>query len=450
VNCAVVLFNRDLRVHDHPALHHAAGHARRVVPLFVLDPALVVDAPNRLHFLLDCLEDHRARLRERGGDLLVASGDTVDETMRIAKMHGAQAVFASADVTRRARRRQTRLADACARERLEWRTFPGATVVPPGELAPVGGDHYRVFTPFWRAWQAASHRRPLPAPRRLEIPTDLAVVPVPSFGRLGVGRPSPQLPAGGESVARRMVKAWGRDCLGRYADRHDDLATDGTSRLSPYLHFGCVSALEVAARFEGRDGGEALVRQLCWRDFFHQVTAAFDAIATEDYRPRRDRWLADEDAFQAWADGRTGYPIVDAGMRQLKREGWMHNRARLITASFLTKDLDIDWRHGARHFMNWLVDGDVANNSGNWQWVAGTGNDTRPNRVFNPLRQAARFDPSGDYVRRYVTELGAVPGPPVHQPWALESSLRATLDYPEPIVDHAGATARSRAARRGR
>jgi deoxyribodipyrimidine photo-lyase len=449
VDCAVVLFNRDLRVHDHPALHHAANHARRIVPLFVLDPALTVDAPNRLHFLHDCLEDLRARLRERGGDLLVAAGDPVDETMRVAKIHDARAVFVSADVTGRARQREMRLADACARERLEWRTFPGVTVVPSGELAPAGSDHYRVFTPYWQAWRAARHRRPLAAPRRSEIPPDLLVVPAPSVGRPRIGRPSPDLATGGESVARRLLSDWGRRGLGRYPDGHDDLAADVTSRLSPYLHFGCVSALEVAARLEGRGGGDALVRQLCWRDFFHQITAAFEAIATEDYRPRGDRWLTDEDAIEAWANGRTGYPIVDAGMRQLRREGWMHNRARLITASFLTKDLYIDWRVGARHFMHWLVDGDVVNNSGNWQWVAGTGNDTRPNRVFNPLRQAARFDPSGDYVRRYVAELAAVPGPGVHRPWALDSSQRA-IDYPQPIVDHARATARFQAARRGR
>ncbi len=221
----------------------------------------------------------------------------------------------------------------------------------------------------------------------------------------------------------------------------------GRPACSPYLHFGCVSPLELALRLGDREGGEAFVRQLCWRDFHHQVTASFGAIATDEYRPRGDRWRRRTADLDAWKEGRTGYPIVDAGMRQLRREGWMHNRARLITASFLTKDLYVDWRLGAGHFMRWLVDGDVANNSGNWQWVAGTGNDTRPHRVFNPLRQAERFDPSGDYVRRYVPELASVAGPAVHRPWMLPATQRAALDYPEPIVDHDEAVARFRWAR---
>jgi deoxyribodipyrimidine photo-lyase len=244
------------------------------------------------------------------------------------------------------------------------------------------------------------------------------------------------------------VQEWARGGVRRYPDHHDDLAADDTSRLSPALHFGCVSALEVTTHLEGRDGSESFLRQMCWRDFHHQVAASFPRIATEDYRPRGDRWRHDHDELEAWRSGRTGYPIVDAGMRQLRREGWMHNRARLITASFLTKHLYLDWRAGARHFMTWLVDGDVANNYGNWQWVAGTGNDTRPHRMFNPLRQATRFDPSGDYVRRYVPELAGVAGPSVHRPWELDPAVRSALDYPDPLIDHETAMARFTAARR--
>ena len=181
------------------------------------------------------------------------------------------------------------------------------------------------------------------------------------------------------------------------------------------------------------------------------MTAAFPAIGRRDYRPRDDQWRTGvevEDELAAWTQGRTGYPIVDAGMRQLLEEGWMHNRARLVTASFLVKDLYIDWRLGAGHFLDWLVDGDVANNSGNWQWVAGTGNDTRPHRVFNPIRQAERFDPDGDYVRRYVPELASIDGKAVHEPWNLGPLERLTIDYPEPIVDHGEAVGRFRQRRR--
>jgi deoxyribodipyrimidine photo-lyase len=261
------------------------------------------------------------------------------------------------------------------------------------------------------------------------------------------GATSPDLLPGGETAGRSRLRAWLRGGLARYGDRHDDLAGDATSRLSPYLHFGCLSPREVLEQARHRDGAEPFVRQLCWRDFHHQVTAVHPAIAREEYRTRGDRWRRDGRHLAAWKEGRTGYPIVDAGMRQLAREGFMHNRARLVTASFLTKDLYQDWRLGAAHFLDWLVDGDIANNSGNWQWVAGTGNDTRPNRMFNPLAQARRFDPDGCYVRRYVPELAPVAGARVHEPWTLPRSVRRALDYPPPIVDHAEAAARFRSAR---
>jgi len=208
--------------------------------------------------------------------------------------------------------------------------------------------------------------------------------------------------------------------LERYDELRDNLAADATSRLSPYLHFGCVSPSEVAELALAREGGEGFVRQLCWRDFHHQLLAAAPAISRDDYRPRSAGWRSDPDGLEAWKQGRTGYPIVDAGMRQLLREGFMHNRARLVAASFLTKHLSIDWRQGAAHFYDHLVDGDVACNAGNWQWVAGTGTDTRPNRMLNPIRQAQRFDPEGLYARRYLPELG-------------------TAEYPEPLVEHEAA-----------
>ncbi len=411
----VVLFARDLRVRDHPALV-AACRDEYVVPLFVLDPRLLGASPNRTAFLVDSLASLRTALRERGGDLVLRTGDPVAEALALAASVGAERIVASADVSAYAGRRESRLASA----EVAFETYPGVTVVPPGELRPTGGDHYRVFTPYWRAWERATWRSVERAPSRLQLPSGLAV------GRLPA-RPtdvSPDLPRGGEDVGQRL--------LARVApgDR-DALAADETTRLSPYLHFGCVSPLAVATRL--RDRADEVVRQLCWRDFFHQVTAAFPAIATKDYRPGRRTWVSGlDDGIEAWRQGRTGVPIVDAGMRQLLAEGWMHNRARMVVASFLTKQLGVDWRIGAAHFMRWLVDGDVANNYGNWQWVAGTGNDTRPNRVLNPLRQAHRFDPTGDYVRRYVPELADVAGKAVHEPWKLE---RQPPDYPPPLID---------------
>jgi deoxyribodipyrimidine photo-lyase len=243
------------------------------------------------------------------------------------------------------------------------------------------------------------------------------------------------------------MQGWLGSAVTGYADGHDDLAGDRTSRLSPYLHLGCLSAAELAAAAGRSRGAYEFTRQLAWRDFNLQLLAARPEIAREDYRPRGDSWRHDEEDLAAWEEGRTGYPIVDAAMRQLRREGWIHNRGRLIAASFLTKTLYLDWRLGARHFLRHLVDGDIANNQLNWQWVAGTGTDTRPSRVLNPLRQAERYDPDGRYVRRYVPELAGVDGPAVHTPWTLPARVRAGLDYPQPIVDLAEGRRRFLAAR---
>jgi deoxyribodipyrimidine photo-lyase len=446
---ALVLFTRDLRVHDQPALAAAAGVANRVVPLFVLDDAILGSrfaAANRVAFLVEALRDLDGSLRRLGAGLLVRRGDVVEETMRVALEADAATIHVSEEVSRYGRARERRLGEACAEAGRELVVAPGVTAVPPGDLAPADGDHFRVFTPHWRRWKEAERRRRLPAPRRLELPEGLEPGGRPRLDDVDVRGASPGLPRGGENEARRRLAAWSRSGLARYPERSDDLAADGTSRLSPYLHFGCLSPLEVVDRLEGRGGAEPFLRQLCWRDFYHQLLAANPETPDRDLRPRRDRWRDDPEALAAWMEGRTGYPLVDAGMRQLADEGWLPNRARLVTASFLVKDLYLDWRAGAAHFFDLLVDGDLANNVGNWQWVAGVGVDTRPNRVFNPTAQAKRFDPDGEYVRRWVPELAELPGPAIHEPWKANGGL-APLDYPEPIVDHAEAVRRFRARR---
>ena len=444
MSCAVVLFTRDLRVRDQPALAAAAREAERVLPLFVLDEALLrgsCGSPNRLSFLLDSLRDLDGSLRERGGQLVVRRGDPVEEALRLAGECGAETIHLSKDASAYARRRLERLAVACEPARVRLRAFPGVSVVEPGAAAPQSGDHYRVFTPYWRAWSGQPRHAPLPAPQPLRFPSGVRAGRVPTLADLTAAPPSPDLPRGGEGAARRRLERWLRSGLGRYEERRDELAADATSRLGADLHFGCLSPAAVLARVEGRPGGEPFARQLCWRDFHRQVLAARPDLPRADYRPRGDRWRRSGRLAEAWRDGRTGYPIVDAGMRQLAREGFMHNRARMVAASFLTKTLYHDWRLGAAHFGALLADADLASNVGNWQWVAGTGNDTRPNRVLNPLRQARRFDPAGDYVRRYVPELAGVPGRAVHEPWLLGAAERRTLDYPGPIVDHEQAAA---------
>jgi deoxyribodipyrimidine photo-lyase len=437
VGTAIVLFTRDLRVHDHPALAAATGQAERVVPAFVLDDQLLsgrAGAPNRLAFLLDSLRDLDGSLRKRDSRLVVRRGDVAQGVMRLAKESHADAVFLSEDVSGYARGRQRRLEREGGRREIAVHAFEGVTVIPPGELTPAGGDHYRVFTPYWRAWSAASRRSPLGAPGKLSSPSRLRAGRIPKLDELTDPGPPGTLPSGGESAGRELLARWLRGGSRRYADLADDLPADATSHLGPYLHFGCLSANEVLARVEELRGLDDFVRQLCWRDFHHQVMAARPDLAHRDYRPRGRRWKAGGTALTAWKDGRTGYPIVDAGMRQLASEGFLPNRARLIVASFLTKTLGIDWREGADHFERLLVDADLANNRGNWQWVAGTGNDTRPNRVLNPIRQARRFDPDGTYVRSHLPELAEVEGGAVHEPWRLAAGVREGLDYPEPIV----------------
>lgn len=421
MDTVIVLFNRDLRVHDHPALAAACATSCRVVPLFVVDPEM--PAAHRAGFLSECLADLRRSLRELGGDLVVRRGDPVAETLRLAEELPAQAVYASADVSALARRRERRLAEECGRLRMDFRTFPGVTIVPPDALRPSGGgDHYRVFTPYWRAWSRQSRREVLKAPDKVSLPEGVESGPLPATG-------DPHgLFKGGETVARGRMRQWLKYCVADYADGHDDLAGNRTSKLSPYLRFGCLSPLELEALAEN---GDEFVRQLCWRDFFHQVTRAFPRINRDDYRSRGREWRDDPDAAQAWREGMTGVPIVDAGMRQLLAEGWMHNRARLVTSAFLVQRLMVDWRVGAEHFFDLLLDGDVSDNYGNWQWVAGTGNNTRPDRVVNLVRQARRFDPDGEYIRRYLPELDAVPVRMLHEPSRMPRVVRG---YPAPLV----------------
>ncbi len=434
----VVLFTRDLRVHDHPALHEAQRRGN-VVPAFVLDDAILTSRygrPNRVCFLIDSLKDLDASLKARGARLVIRRGDVVAEAMGIAGDAGADALFMSVDCSKYARTREQRLGSACEGRGIEFRTFDGVSVVAPGDVTPANGDHFKVFTPYFNKWKSAGRRSVHEAPRSLDWPSSIGVGRIPALDTLVSGNPSPEIPAGGETSGRERLDNWLRARLATYATGHDDLAADDTSRLSAYLHFGCISSRYVEQRVGGRQGGQDFIRQICWRDFYNQVLAVTPDYPRKDYRSHGDKRARNRDIFAAWKQGRTGYPIVDAGMRQLQREGFMHNRARLITASFLTKVCYVDWTWGAWHFFDLLVDGDMANNSGNWQWVAGTGNDTRPYRVLNPMRQAERYDPSGDYVRRYVEELAGVEGKRVHQPWLLDDDERKKLDYPDRIVDH--------------
>ncbi len=440
---------RDLRLGDNQALTAALNRAEQVVPVFVLDPGLLNSAyssEKRLAFLFDGLRALDADLRKRGSSLVVRQGEPLAALADLQRQAGAEAIFAEADFSPYARRRDRRV----ARE-LPLQLTPGLTVHAPQAVVKADGTPYTVFTPFSKAWLAQPWPgEPLPAPARIPSPP----------GILGEAIPALQLPGevpflAGETQAQRLLDAFTRQAIGRYGEDRNRMDLAGTSGLSPYLRFGMISARQAAAAARqaeaqaadgpSRRGAETWLNELIWREFYISILYHFPYVRRMAFRPgmRDIAWSNDPEAFNAWAEGRTGYPVVDAAMRQLVGTGWMHNRARMIVASFLTKDLLVDWRWGEKFFMQHLIDGDPAANNGGWQWTAGTGTDAAPYfRVFNPILQSLKFDPEGAYIRRYVPELANVPQDYIHSPWTMPPHVQKHIgcligkDYPAPIIDH--------------
>ncbi len=429
---AVLWFRRDLRLGDHPALTEAAG-AGPVVGLFVLDPALLgpAGAP-RTAFLLRSL---RALEESMGGRLVVRAGDPVDVVPAVAVEAGARRVYASWDGGPYGSTRDDRVADALGDEERALALVGSPYAVNPGEVLSKDGAPYKVFSPFSRAWQAHGWGQPVPEVAvswHAGLPTD------------GIPDDPPvdaALPPAGEAAALARLEAFLAGPVDDYAERRDRPADDATSRLSPYLKYGCIHPRTVLVRLGRSKSHEKLRSELAWREFYADVLWHHPESARHALRPAMaemplDAGKAADERFRAWTEGRTGFPLVDAGMRQLLGEAWVHNRVRMVVASFLVKDLHIDWTRGARWFMERLVDGDLASNNHGWQWVAGTGTDPAPYfRVFNPVTQAKVHDPAGDYVRRWVPELASVAGGAVHEPWKQPGGVPA--GYPERIVDHA-------------
>ena len=441
---ALVWLTRDLRVHDHPPLRAALDAHDRVVPVFCLDDRLLhgrhASGP-RTQFLLDALRDLDGALRERGGGLVVRHGPPEEELTRLASDTGADAVYCSADVGPFARARAQRVRATLADAGAPLKPRPGLFAVDDvGALRTQAGKPYVVFSPFHRTWLAVPRRTVLRAPRALPpLPARVRKGRIPSLDALGLASGATDAPRGGETEARRRAAAFTAGPAACYPEQ--------TSRLSPYLHFGCISPREL----EERQPPGAFRRQLAWRDFYHHVLLHHpdNAQRAHQHRYRGLRWSRSRRRFDAWCAGQTGFPYVDAGMRQLLDEGWMPNRVRLVVGSFLTKDLQLDWRLGEAHFMALLLDGDMAANNGGWQWIASVGTDPAPpfRRVYNPARHQERHDPDGRYVRRWVPELRDVPGEHLAEPWAMdEEEQRAAgcvigRDYPEPIVDQREARA---------
>jgi deoxyribodipyrimidine photo-lyase len=453
---AIVWFRRDLRLHDHPALTAACAEHELVVPLYVLDDKLLhgrYASPARARFMLGCLRALDAALRELGSGLVVRHGVPEREVVAVAQETGAGAVLWSSDVAPYARRRDRDVTAALRDADVVAEPHGGGYLVDPSRPRTQGGKPYTVFTPFWRSIAEVERRPVHRAPAALPpLPSGLRKGRLPSAAALNIDNsdvPAPVVEPG-ETAARAALERWLRADLHRYDERHDALSDPGTSVLSPYLRWGCLSARECeeCAQRHGGAGAEAFIRQLAWRDFYaHQLLMYPKNVGQEFQERYRDglRWADDAEALAAWKVGETGYPLVDAGMRQLAQTGWMHNRARLVVGSFLTKDLHIDWREGERHFARLLLDGEPAQNNGNWQWIASVGADPAPyfRRLFNPMLQQRKFDPAGRYVRTWVPELADVPDAKLAEPWTMSDDEQAAAgcvigtDYPAPIVDHA-------------
>ncbi len=449
---ALVWFRRDLRVHDHPALRAARDTGERVVPAFCFDERLLrgrhASGP-RTQFMLESLADLDDALRERGSGLVLRSGRPERELAALAAETGAGSVHFSADASAFARERDVRVHRALRDVGIKAVMHPGTFAVDNlCEIATRSDTPYTVFTPFYRAWLEQPRREPAATPRELTpLPAKLRRGTVPKLSDVGLEQVCSDPAPGGEAAGRRAMTAWCAGGVRHYEEGRNALHGRHVSRLSPYLHFGCISPRELEQRLPGGRGAVAFRRQLAWRDFYGYVLRHFPGNAEHEYQERYRgsiRWSRSERRFEAWCEGRTGYPLVDAAMRQLAREGWIHNRARLVVGSFLTKDLGIDWRRGERHFMKLLIDGDQASNNGNWQWIASVGVDPQPvsRRIFNPALQQERYDPDGGYVRHYVPELARVPGRYLSQPWTMPAEEQARAgcvigrDYPEPLVDH--------------
>lgn len=461
---ALVWFRRNLRLDDNAALSEALHAADAVVPVFVLEDHYLTEdySPPRLKVLAESVRELAAALERKGSRLLVRKGPPEEAIPALAREVGADAVFAHRDHEPYPRTRDARTARALAAMGARLSLVEDLHLVPPSEVRTNEGRPYGVYGAFARRWREAVKGEPLPEPRKVPTP---ATILAPGFPSILLERPrgfreagAPENPHGGAAEARRLWDAFRRRALPAYAERRDLPAEQGTSRLSPHLRFGTIGVRRILAEAReawreadaaGRRSIDVFVGELAWREFYAAILEAEPRVATESWRREFDRfpWAAGAEAdrrFEAWCAGRTGYPLVDAGMRQLAREGWMHNRVRMVVASFLTKHLLIDWRSGEAFFRRHLADADLASNNGGWQWSAGCGTDAQPFfRIFNPVLQGERFDPEGAYVRRYVPELAGFSGGPIHAPWR---AARPPAGYPPPIVEHAAARAAALAA----
>ncbi len=430
---AVHWFRCDLRLSDNSALHAAVAASDFVVPIFIFDPK-ILKAPeacaNQVAFMLECLRSLEKNIEAAGGKLILRHGPVLEEMKKVLRETGAHALYYNRDYEPYARERDAAVEKLARSLDVEVHSFKDNCLHEPHEVLKADGKPYGVFTPYSRAWHMVKKAAVLPTvkfhrPAPWKDPSSLELSSAKQLGFTC----EIELPPAGERAARDRLKQFASADLLHYAKNRDFPARNATSRFSPHLRMGTLSPRTIVAAAEkavrenpsAKLSTDTFIKEIIWRDFYRQILWHYPHVAQSCFRPQYDalKWENDEKLFAAWCEGRTGYPLVDAGMRQLNATGWMHNRVRMVVATFLTKDLLISWQWGERYFMQKLIDADLASNNGGWQWSAGTGTDAQPwFRIFNPSSQAQKFDPEGKYIHRYVPEA-------------------EMLTYPAPVVDHA-------------
>jgi deoxyribodipyrimidine photo-lyase len=468
---SLVWFRRDLRVDDHAALHHALLSSRRVLGVFVFDTEILDGLPpddRRVQFIYDSVRELDARLRECGGYLIVRYGRAAQEIVELAAGLDAESVFANHDYAPQAIARDRAVAQVLRRDGRSLQTFKDQVIFEKDEVLTLAGGPFSVFTPYKNAWLKRLAAEPEALQPFETLPHMAALAPapechgMPSLEELGFMPNAAPIANTGMSGAARLLEDFQARGLARYDSERDFPARDATSRLSMHLRFGTLSVRALVrmlrdriADGSGGPGAPVWLSELIWREFYMMILYRHPRVLTQSFKQSFDalRWDQGPEAdalFAAWCEGRTGYPLVDAAMAQLNRTGFMHNRLRMVTASFLTKDLGIDWRLGERYFALRLNDYELSSNNGGWQWAASTGCDAQPwFRIFNPVTQSRKFDPDGSFIRQYLPQLAGLEGAGLHAPWLArpEALARAGIvlgrDYPLPVVDHEQARART-------
>lgn len=417
MNLCMVWFRRDLRLADHAALRAAITKHERVIPFFILDEEMLSGKKTlarQMGLLLENLRVSDKSLQVLGSRLILRKGEPVSELLRLAKETGAKDVYATRENTPAGRRQEASLSEACRQEGLALHLHGGEMIHDPGEVLKADGTPYLVFTPYFKAWSRLKKEAPFPSPGRISTPLKILSDSIPTAKALGYTVDIP-LPAAGESEALKALDTFSRHHLAEYERERDLPACDSTSRLSHHLAYGTISPRTIYHRVSRLQHAAKFLSEMVWRDFYKMILHHFPYVETGCFKKQYDGipWKNDPRQFKQWCEGRTGYPIIDAAMRQLNQTGWMHNRLRMIVASFLTKDLHISWQWGERYFRQQLFDYDLASNNGGWQWSAGTGTDAQPYfRIFNPTAQAEKFDPEGKFIQSFVPEADLLTYPP--------------------------------------